>query len=110
MDINQKISCQVTGIQPYGIFVTCGTQKGLVHISEVSEMYIHELSELISIGDVITCLVLGFDKDNLKLSLKRLNPIPEHIMKHTKIKIGFLTLEKALPHFILKAKKETRTT
>ena len=106
MDINQKISCQVTGIQPYGIFVTCDKQKGLIHISEVSDMFIFDLNEFIAVGDIVTCMVLGLEQDNLKLSLKRLNYIPEFILKHTKIKLGFLSLDKSLPHFILKAKKE----
>jgi general stress protein 13 len=106
MDINQKMTCQVTGIQPYGVFVTCGEKKGLIHISEVSDMYITDLHEIVHLGDMVTCIVIGSDKDNLKLSLKRAYPIPEHIYKHSKIKIGFLTLERSLPHFILKAKKE----
>lgn len=106
MDINQKILCQVTGIQPYGIFVTCDTHKGLIHISEVSNMFISDLNELVVIGDSIECIVLGSEKENLKLSLKKAYPISDTILKHSKIKVGFLTLQRALPHFIAKAKKE----
>lgn len=106
MDINQKMICHVTGIQPYGVFVTCEDKKGLIHISEVSDMYITDLNDIVQLGDIITCVVLGSEKDNLKLSLKKAYPIPEYIYKHSKIKIGFLTLERALPHFINKAKKE----
>jgi general stress protein 13 len=106
MDINQKILCQVTGIQPYGIFVTCDTHKGLIHISEVSDMFVADLNDIVLVGDMIECIVLGNEKDNLKLSLKKAYPVSEVILKHSKIKVGFLTLERALPHFISKAKKE----
>jgi general stress protein 13 len=106
MDLNQKILCQVTGIQPYGIFVTCDTHKGLIHISEVSDMFIADLNDIVLVGDIIECVVLGSEKDNLKLSLKKAYPVSEVILKHSKIKVGFLTLQRALPHFISKAKKE----
>jgi len=41
----------------------------------------------------------------LKLSYKQAHPINPRIQKMVKIKIGFHSLSKALPHWIEKAKK-----
>lgn len=110
MELERIIRCQVTGIQPYGVFVSCEQQKGLIHISELSDFFVSSIEDMIKIDDWIDCFVIGIDGHHLKLSLKKAYMIPQKIQHQVKIIIGFLSLERALPHFIEKAKKlkETR--
>ncbi len=46
MKINDVISCVVVGFQDYGMFVSCGERDGLVHISEISDLYINNIEAI----------------------------------------------------------------
>lgn len=109
MELESIIRCQVTGIQPYGVFVSCNQQKGLIHISELSDFFVSNIEDMIKINDWINCCVIGNDGNHLKLSLKKAYIIPQKILNQVKIITGFLSLERALPHFIEKAKKLKET-
>jgi general stress protein 13 len=110
MELKHIIRCQVTGIQPYGVFVSCDQQKGLIHISELSDFFVSSIEDIIKVNDFVDCFVIENDGHHLKLSLKKAYVIPPKIQHQVKIITGFLSLERALPHFIEKAKKlkETR--
>ncbi|MBN2299961.1 MAG: S1 RNA-binding domain-containing protein [Acholeplasmataceae bacterium] len=107
MKINDQITCKVTGILPYGVFISYLDYSGLIHISEVSDQYIPSIEDILCVGDEIEAVVLEVDEENkrLKLSYKQANPIHPKISKMVRIKIGFHTLSKALPHWIEKSKK-----
>ncbi|MCF7932471.1 MAG: S1 RNA-binding domain-containing protein [Acholeplasmataceae bacterium] len=107
MEKNEMITCVITGIQSYGIFVTCDAYQGLVHISEISDHYIDAIDALFDVGDDITLSIIEVDekKKRLRLSYKRAHPVHPKIQKTIKIKKGFHSLSKALPHWIDEAKK-----
>ena len=107
MNIQDQITCKITGIQPYGVFVSCDDYSGLIHISEVSDQYVSSIGEILCVGDFVDVVVLEIDEENkrLKLSYKLANPIHPKIKNMVKIKIGFHSLSKALPHWIEKTKK-----
>ena len=70
------IKGQVTGIEKYGIFVNIDPYyNGLIHISEVSEGFVKDIHEYVSIGETIYCQVLDVNEENLqlKLSIKNIN-------------------------------------
>lgn len=107
MNVKDQISCRITGIQPYGVFVQCDDYVGLIHISEVSDQYVPSLEAILDIGDSIDTIILEVDDDKkrLKLSYKQANPVHPRIQKMVKIQIGFHSLSKALPFWIEKKKK-----
>ncbi|HPG43386.1 MAG TPA: S1 RNA-binding domain-containing protein [Acholeplasmataceae bacterium] len=107
MKINDQITCKITGIQSYGVFVSYEDYSGLIHISELSDQYVSSIEELMCIGDEVEVVVLDIDEEQkrLKLSYKQANPVHPKIQKMVKIKIGFHTLSKALPHWVEKAKQ-----
>lgn len=107
MKINDQIVCKITGIQSYGVFVSYENYTGLIHISEVSDQYVSSIEEILCIGDEVEVVVLDIDEEQkrLKLSYKQANPIHPKIQKMVKIKIGFHSLAKALPHWVDKAKQ-----
>ncbi len=108
MKINDTITCTVTGIQSYGVFVSYEDYSGLIHISEVSDQYIPSIEDILCLGDTIEAVVLEIDEEQkrLKLSYKQANPIHPKIARQVKIKIGFHSLSKALPFWIDKTKKK----
>lgn len=107
MKINDQIICKITGIQSYGVFVTYEDYTGLIHISELSDQFVSSIEEILCVDDEVEVIVLDIDEEQkrLKLSYKQANPIHPKISKMVKIKIGFHSLSKALPHWIEKAKQ-----
>jgi general stress protein 13 len=108
MKINDHIECKITGIQPYGIFVEYEDYTGLIHISEISQYFVSEIEQIFQVGDLIKVVVLDVDLENkrMKLSYKKIHTVHPKIQKNTRIKIGFHSLAKALPHWIEKKTKK----
>lgn len=84
-NIEQKIKATVSHITSFGIFVNVSvpgkenqTLDGLIHISEISWEQPAELQEIFHVGDIVECIVIGFDKDakRIDLSIKRLSADP----------------------------------
>jgi Predicted RNA binding protein (contains ribosomal protein S1 domain) len=70
---------QVTGIQPYGVFVLlAGQTQGLVHISECTHSYVTDLHQIVRLGDRIRVVVLDIDEysQKISLSIRALQPDP----------------------------------
>ena len=106
MKIKDNIVCKVTGVQPYGVFVSCDEYIGLIHISEMSDQFVPSVGDIVCVGDEVEVLILEIDEKEkrLKLSFKQAHPIHPRIKKMVKIRIGFHSLSKALPHWIEKTK------
>ena len=96
----------VTGIEPYGVFVSCDDYyTGLIHISEISYGFVKNITDYVSIGDVIYTEILEADEElgHLKLSIKNVEYKKSTQIKRRKIKetpLGFKTLEYKLPIWI----------
>lgn len=60
----------VRNVIDFGAFVDIGIKNdGLVHISEISDKYIKNPMEVVSVGDIVKVKVLGIDKTKGKVSL-----------------------------------------
>jgi len=59
----------VKNITDYGAFIDLGGIDGLLHITDMSWGRINHPSELFSVGDRITVVVIKYDKENEKVSL-----------------------------------------
>jgi len=103
----------ITGIQPYGVFVKIDdTHNGLLHISEISDEYIHDIYEYLSMKEKIRVKILdlGEDDHHFKLSLKALKKDGGR-KRHSSIQrllpkaiIGFQSLEEQLEQWIEEGK------
>ena len=74
--IGQTAEGKVTGIQPYGAFVMLDRQtSGLIHISEISDGYVRDISRYVKVGDTVTVKIIDFDAaaGQARLSLKALH-------------------------------------
>ncbi|MCI5723880.1 MAG: CvfD/Ygs/GSP13 family RNA-binding post-transcriptional regulator [Erysipelotrichaceae bacterium] len=71
----QIVEGKITGIQPYGAFVALEHHvSGLIHISEISDGFVKDISKFVNVGDSVKLKVLECDEkhSHVKLSLKAL--------------------------------------
>ena len=60
----------VRNVTDFGAFVDVGVKHdGLVHISEMSENYVKNPSDVVSVGDVVKVQVIGIDQERQKVKL-----------------------------------------
>ncbi|WP_099160027.1 S1 domain-containing post-transcriptional regulator GSP13 [Virgibacillus ndiopensis] len=69
-ETGQVIEGKVTGIQPYGAFVSLNDEiQGLVHISEVTHGYVKDINDHLTVGDEVKVKILNIDEEKNKVSL-----------------------------------------
>ena len=62
--IGDVITAKVTGVQPYGIFLALDEEtQGLIHISEITNCFIFDISSYIKQDEILEVKVLSI-KDN----------------------------------------------
>ena len=79
LQVGDIVEGKVTGIKPFGAFVSLPEGKtGLVHISEVSYEFVQDLSAVLTDGQAVQVKVLSIAPDGkIALSIKRTQPAPE---------------------------------
>ena len=109
---------KVNQIRPYALFLTFENgQRGLLHISELSDNYIRDIEKYGSIGDEIKVKVLSIDPTNgfLRVSYKAI-PVEERYNTHDESKhlsaqfdeADFHDLEEKLPEWINETLKKAK--
>jgi uncharacterized protein len=71
----------VTNVTKFGAFVDVGVhQDGLVHVSELSNRYVQDASEVVKAGQIVKVKVLSADAKTkrIALSIKALQAPPQH--------------------------------
>ena len=78
VEVGSIVEGKITGVKKFGAFVALpGGQTGMVHISEVSNQYIQELSDVLSEGQVVKVKVMSISPEGkIALSIKRTEPRP----------------------------------
>lgn len=109
---------EVTGIQPYGAFVSLDEEtQGLIHISECRHGYVKEVGDLLKVGDRITVMIIDIDEYTKKISLSlRALEDPQTFVYYPKKKrhytkkgkIGFQSIRETLPKWIKQAKEDEK--
>ncbi len=66
----QILTGTVRNVTDFGAFVDVGVKHdGLVHISEMSDSYVKNPSDIVSVGDIVKVKVIGIDNDRQKVKL-----------------------------------------
>lgn len=75
-EIGSVVQGKVARIRNYGAFVELPSgEVGLVHISEISNEFVHSVTDYLSEGDSVTVKVLDRNEENkLNLSIKQVMP------------------------------------
>lgn len=84
IEVGAKVSGKVSGITSFGAFVDLDDhQTGLVHISQISDKYIKDVHDVLSVGDTVTVKVTRIGDDGkIALSMKAAAPHEEHSESH----------------------------
>jgi len=70
--INDIVECTVVEIRNIGAFVDLpGGQRGLIHISEVSDDYVENVNDYLSVGQKVKAKIIGINGFKISLSLKQ---------------------------------------
>ncbi|MDT1997061.1 CvfD/Ygs/GSP13 family RNA-binding post-transcriptional regulator [Carnobacterium divergens] len=117
--IGTIVKGKVTGIQPYGAFVSLDKEtQGLVHISECKHGFVKNLNDVLQVGEEIEVMVIDVDEYTKKISLS-MRSLEENVTfqyHHKKrknrqdkaVKPGFQSISKMLPKWIEEAKKDEK--
>ncbi len=122
-EIGQVVEGTVSGLQRYGAFILLDEEtQGLVHISEITNGFVKEISDFLKIGDVVSVRVISISLEDGKIALslredgpdgrdredlRRLTrahdqPLPKIFPVETAS--GFAPLKEKLPEWIRQAK------
>ena len=112
-EVGDIVEGTVTGIEDYGIFLSIDKDvSGLIHISEISDSYVKNVSNYAKINDIICAKVLSFDPvtKKLKLTIKEMNRSTGN-SQNSGIKetgVGFGELAETLPIWIKEKEEELK--
>ncbi len=72
--IGMRLPGLVTNLTKFGAFVDIGVhQDGLVHISQLANRFIREVSEVVKLGQAVTVTVLEIDQNRRRIALSMKN-------------------------------------
>ena len=75
LKLGMKLEGTVRNVVDFGAFIDIGLHgDGLVHISKITNKYIKHPSEVLSVGDIVTCYVIDINKEKEKVSLSLIDP------------------------------------
>ncbi|MBB6177597.1 general stress protein 13 [Anoxybacillus tengchongensis] len=95
----------VTGIQPYGIFVSLDERtQGLIHISEITDGYVKNIYDYVNVGESVRVKIIAIDEKTKRISLS-LRDV-DHDTTHIETPLGFQPLKIQLEKWIAEAKKK----
>ncbi|MDQ0223317.1 S1 RNA-binding domain-containing protein [Streptococcus moroccensis] len=108
MKTGDKLTGIVTGVQPYGVFVSLGDGAvGLVHISELKTGFVENIYKVLEIGQEVQVQVIDVDEYSGKASFsirsleeEKQKPPRKHRFSSNKRKYGFEPLAQAMPKWI----------
>ncbi len=116
--VGEIIKVKVIGFQHYGIFIKClddESYTGLIHISEISNDFVKDVSKFAKIDDILYAKILAIDDTNkhIKLSIKATQPKNRYRSNYMKPKFldkykDFKPLNDKLNEWIMQQLKEKK--
>ncbi len=76
IEVGGVVEGTVTGITKFGAFVELeGKKTGLIHISEVADVYVNDVNDFLKVGQKVNVKVLTVDdRGKIGLSIKKAQP------------------------------------
>ncbi|MCA9039507.1 MAG: RNA-binding transcriptional accessory protein [Planctomycetaceae bacterium] len=77
----------VLNVVDFGVFVDIGLKdSGLIHISQLGQQYIKSPHDVVAVGDVVQCWVMGIDQERRRVSLTLIDPAAPPVVPDEKPK------------------------
>ncbi len=85
-EVGQIVEGKVVKITNFGAFIELeGGKNGLIHISEISNSYVKNVSDYLNVGESVKAKIVSIKKDGrIDLSLKQLEEKPQLKMEKGK--------------------------
>ena len=65
-----KVTGKIKNVVDFGAFVDLGLKEtALVHISELSDSFVSDPMDVVKVGDIKECTIIGLDQDRRRISL-----------------------------------------
>ena len=75
--VGQVVEGKVTGITNFGAFVELSPgMTGLVHISEVADVYVKDIKDFVQLNDQVKVKILSMQNGKIGLSIRQAHPKP----------------------------------
>lgn len=75
LKVGMELSGTVRNVVDFGAFIDIGLHDdGLVHISKMTDKFIKHPSEVVAVGDIVTCYVDDISLEKNRVSLSLINP------------------------------------
>lgn len=112
--VGMTVYGRISGIKPYGAFVEFDSGvSGLIHISELSDGFVKDISRFVNVGEYYMLKVIEIDSDQkqLRLSFKALSQNKKRHLKRVKFEglpkneKGFGSINEAMPKWIKEMEK-----
>jgi len=93
---------RITSIKPYGAFVKIdGSVDGLIHISEISNGFVRNIEDYLTVGDEVEVEIVKVSEDNkLSLSYKSLHKNGRKKREKIQLVHGFQPLAEQLDEWV----------
>lgn len=107
--IGMTVYGRISGIKPYGAFVDFGDDvTGLIHISEISNGFVKDIGNFVSVDEYCMLKVIDIDKEHkqLRLSFKAISQNTRRHVKRVKFEgmpaneKGFGSINEMMPKWI----------
>ncbi len=116
--VGEVVSGRITGIQPYGAFVELEDKTaGLIHISELSDSFVRDVEQFVSVKDQVLVKIIDYDKksNQARCSLKAVRPGQFRKERNfhryhavPQMKIGFRSIQEKMNQWIEEAKEDMK--
>lgn len=97
MKVGDIVKGEITAIKPYGAFVKIDEEtSGLIHISQISDQFVRDIEDYLSVGDVFDLEIIDMSEDGkVSLSFKALHARKKRYQ--IRLTTGFAPLKAKLP-------------
>lgn len=87
LNVGEVLEGKVTGITKFGAFVSLpGGKSGLVHISEIANGYVRDISQYVQTGMTVKVKILSINGEKLNLSMKKAEEQPKANQSNEKVR------------------------
>lgn len=69
LKINQLITGKITGIRPFGVFVSFEGSTGLLHVKQMSQAHVSSIESLFTSGETVSAVIMEIDEWKGRIAL-----------------------------------------
>ncbi|QSX07421.1 S1 RNA-binding domain-containing protein [Alkalibacter rhizosphaerae] len=108
-EVNQVVEGVVKSITNFGAFIDLGGKTGLVHISEVADGYVKEISDYLKQNDTVKVKIISISEGKIGLSIRQAQPKkeeaprapkPSNYRKSAPVNTAPVTIEDKISQFL----------